>query len=120
MLQENEKTPLRDTGRLGKSIDPMNWSREEQIKAVFEQMERLLQHKNKKYGDSALQPMRCFSQSEENDIYSRLDEKLKRIKNRPKGSDAAPADVIDVMGYCALELIRQGFLRDVDFDRFMD
>jgi len=95
-------------------------TKEDMIKSVFIQMERLLQYKNKKYGNSALEPMRCFSQSEENDIYSRLDEKLARVKNRPRGTDANPGDVIDVMGYCALELIRQGFITKEQFDQFMD
>jgi hypothetical protein len=62
-----------------------------------------LREKNKNYGNSALQPLRCFSRADAvEQIKVRIDDKLSRIA-RGAGIDAMDEDVIrDLVGYLAL------------------
>lgn len=62
-----------------------------------------LREKNKNYGNSALQPLRCFSRADAvEQIKVRIDDKLSRI-SRGAGIDAMDEDVIrDLVGYLAL------------------
>ena len=61
----------------------------------------MLLNKNRKYGDSALNPSRIFSKSSpEEQIRVRIDDKLSRIKNQQDDEDE---DVIkDLIGYLIL------------------
>jgi len=65
--------------------------------------------KNRKYGDSALKPMRLFSSSDpEEQINVRIDDKLSRLKAGQMDEDE---DVIkDLIGYFILKLV----YRDAD------
>ena len=64
----------------------------------------MLIEKNRKYGNSALSPIRVFSKaSPEEQILVRLDDKLNRIRNRQNDEDE---DVImDLAGYLILLMI---------------
>lgn len=61
----------------------------------------LLLDKNRKYGDSAVNPARIFSKaSAKEQILVRIDDKINRIKNRQNDEDE---DVIlDLIGYLIL------------------
>jgi hypothetical protein len=69
---------------------------------VLEQIERMLVEKNRKYGNSALEPLGVFSQlSAKEGLLVRIDDKLKRIKNGSLDKD--DEDVVnDLIGYLVL------------------
>lgn len=74
-----------------------------------ERISDLLIDKNKKYGNSALNPVRVFSSSDtEEQIKVRIDDKLSRIKSSQYNEDE---DVIDdLIGYLVLlKAKRAGF-----------
>ena len=59
---------------------------------------RMLLEKNRKYGDSALRPIRAFSKaSADEQLKVRLDDKLTRLINRAKDDDE-----LDFIGYLIL------------------
>lgn len=72
---------------------------------ITDAMKDLLLYKNKKYGDSAVNPKRIFYKGDAtNSILIRLDDKLSRIM---ANENAKPRinDVADIIGYCTLLLI---------------
>lgn len=73
------------------------------ISMICDDIKQLLIEKNQKYGDSALEPCRIFSQAHTIDqILVRIDDKLSRIK-RGAGLVAKDEDVIqDLIGYLIL------------------
>jgi hypothetical protein len=73
-----------------------------QVSNILIEIKDLLISKNKKYGNSALEPLGVFSKlSAQEGLLVRIDDKLKRIKN---GSlDRDDEDVInDLIGYLVL------------------
>lgn len=66
----------------------------------------MLLEKNRKYGDSALSPVRIFSKSDNlEQIRVRLDDKLSRLRNQQGDEDE---DVItDLIGYLILYKVAQ-------------
>jgi len=75
----------------------------DKIIEITEAMKSLLLEKNKKYGDSALNPKRRFSKLDSTQgILIRLDDKLNRIENNP---ELQVNDVSDMIGYLVLLLI---------------
>lgn len=85
---------------------------QQQITKVTEQLAKFLIEKNKRYGDSALHPINIFSKSGAADgLYKRADDKLSRIQNNPK---LQKNDVVDLMGYCTLICIDNGWLDFTD------
>ena len=71
------------------------------ISDVCEQIKSLLLEKNRKYGNSALQPLRVFSRAgAEEQMLVRMDDKLSRIKNRQDDDDEDP--FMDLAGYLIL------------------
>ena len=87
----------------------------EEIEQTLLGMNRLLQEKNKRYGNSALVPLKIFSkQSAENSICIRLDDKLSRIKN---GDELRKNDVADMIGYLVLLCVAKGW---TSFDELID
>jgi len=76
------------------------------IAVTCDAIKALLLEKNKKYGDSALNPVRIFSQADSQAaIRVRLDDKLSRIRNQPMDEDE---DVIlDLIGYLVLLRVSQ-------------
>lgn len=83
------------------------------IKLICEQVQELLIDKNKKYGDSALNPSRIFSKANSvEQILVRIDDKLNRIQ-QGAGLLAEDEDVImDLIGY--LVLLKIALLRNKD------
>lgn len=73
-----------------------------QVTVVLEEIRDLLIAKNKKYGNSALEPLGVFSQlSAKEGLLIRIDDKLKRIKNGSLEKD--DEDVVnDLIGYLVL------------------
>ena len=72
------------------------------ITRVCDKVKNLLLEKNKKYGDSALEPVRVFSQDHQiAQLKVRIDDKLSRI--RTSGPMASDEDtLLDLMGYLVL------------------
>jgi hypothetical protein len=79
-----------------------------QVTVVLDEIRDLLIAKNKKYGNSALEPLGVFSQlSAKEGLLVRIDDKLKRIKNGTLERD--DEDVInDLIGYLVLLKIHSG------------
>ena len=75
----------------------------ERIAKKCDQIKELLLAKNRAYGDSALNPVRVFSNADPvEQIKVRLDDKLSRL-SRGKDTDAVPEDTLnDLMGYLVL------------------
>lgn len=82
------------------------------LRKVLQELEAGLIEKNDAYGDSALNPVRCFARDldAEAQIRVRLDDKLSRIMRGELkfGSDVAAEDVMrDLLGYLVLYRIAQ-------------
>ena len=72
------------------------------VDKILHELSELLKRKNKAYGNSALEPLRVFSQSSDiEQINVRIDDKLSRIKNQSTDEDAE----WDLMGYLVLKRI---------------
>jgi hypothetical protein len=73
-----------------------------QVEEVLDSIEKMLIEKNRKYGNSALEPLGVFSQlSAKEGLLIRIDDKLKRIKNGSLEKD--DEDVVnDLIGYLVL------------------
>ena len=75
------------------------------IRSKCKELEDLLLSKNKKYGNSALEPMNVFSEAGAvAGIKMRIDDKLKRIKNSGL-VDATEDTLQDLAGYLILLMI---------------
>lgn len=83
------------------------------IATVCDELKELLLEKNRKYGDSALNPVRVFSQASSlEQIKVRLDDKLSRIRNAQNDEDE---DVLtDLIGYVVLYKVALMQQRRVD------
>lgn len=83
------------------------------IATVCDEIKELLLDKNRKYGDSALNPVRIFSKcSSEEAILVRMDDKLSRI--RAMEPDDAEDVYLDLLGYLILHRVSQMQQRRVD------
>ena len=93
---------------------------EENFEEVFEGIKKFLVEKNRRYGNSALEPLGVFTNHiDENDkalsgILVRLDDKLKRIKN---AEDLRKNDVIDTIGYLIILCRHKNW---TSFEEFID
>lgn len=98
-MGENDKTPIPSPGK-------------PDFKKITSSICSLLEYKNQKYGNSALEPLKVFSGKSE--VGTRLDDKLARIKN----SDVLKKnDVADMIGYLTLICAEKGW---DDFEEFKD
>ena len=92
---------------------------QDKITTACEGMARLLIGKNERYGNSALEPIRVFSNVDaEVGLLVRLDDKLSRIKYA--SSNHKPLrrnDIADMTGYLVLYCVKQGW---TDFDDLID
>jgi hypothetical protein len=80
------------------------------------QMMKFLCEKNRRYGNSALEPMGAFYKGNSADsILIRIDDKLQRVKNH--SGPPRENDVVDLIGYLLLYCVSQGWN---DFDKFLD
>lgn len=74
---------------------------EEKIIEVISELKELLLEKNRKYGDSALSPVRIFSKSDHlEQIRVRIDDKLSRIISAQLDEDEEVIN--DLLGYLIL------------------
>jgi len=74
------------------------------ISETCREIENMLLEKNRKYGDSAINPLRLFSQSDPvEQINVRLDDKLSRLRSA-QGDDREDAE-LDLIGYLILKRI---------------
>ena len=83
-----------------------NTTTQEKISKVCDNVKDMLIEKNRKYGDSALNPIRIFAKSDTvEQIKVRIDDKLNRFKNMQKDDTE---DVInDLIGYLILLKVAQ-------------
>jgi len=74
---------------------------EKDVTEVLDNLKAVLLVKNKKYGNSALEPIRVFSKASPTEqILVRLDDKLSRLANQQANEDE---DVtLDLLGYLVL------------------
>ena len=78
-------------------------------------LKRFLLEKNKRYGNSALEPINIFSKlSSEEGIKLRMDDKVKRIKN---SDELRKNDVVDLTGYLILMCVHKKW---TNFDDLLD
>lgn len=85
------------------------------IDTLFDNFKTFLLEKNKRYGDSAINPIQVFSnESAEEQIRARLDDKLRRIKN---SDELRKNDVSDLFGYTALLMISKNW---IEFEDLID
>ena len=80
------------------------------IRQKCDELREMLLEKNRKYGDSALNPVRVFSRaSTREQILVRLDDKLSRLS---RGSGREDEDVVlDILGYLILLQVHDEFGR---------
>lgn len=90
----------------------------EEIKAMCDAVAQMLIDKNRKYGNSALEPLRIFSKADMLEtIRVRMDDKLCRIKNEQSDEDE---DVyMDLMGYLVLYMIARKRQKGKDWFRIV-
>lgn len=70
------------------------------IECICRSISKVLVEKNRRYGDSAVAPVRIFSKAEKcEQLRVRLDDKLSRIAN---GEVLRKNDMADLIGYCVL------------------
>lgn len=96
ILEEDIKPPYQDVMRLTAS--------QQRIAAKCDELKNLLLAKNRKYGDSALNPIRVASRADAvEQIKVRFDDKLSRLKSDQADEDE---DVLqDMAGYLILWML---------------
>lgn len=91
------------------------WTTSEKIFQICDSICSLLQYKNEKYGDSALNPINIFSKQDDlNSLLIRMDDKLSRVKN---STELRKNDCGDLLGYLILICASKDWL---NFDEFKD
>lgn len=92
---------------------------QQKIKDILSGMTDLLLYKNKKYGDSAINPKKIFYKGDStNSILIRLDDKIGRVMSNTEEKPRVN-DVADIIGYCTLLLVSMGITSE-DLKKFMD
>jgi hypothetical protein len=82
------------------------------FEGILTSLNSLLEYKNEKYGNVALEPLNIFAKY--GGIGQRIDDKLSRIKN---SEELRKNDVADMLGYLVLLCKEHGF---ENFDEFKD
>jgi hypothetical protein len=76
-----------------------------EIENTCNEIKQLLLEKNRKYGDSALNPVRIFAKSDATEqLKVRIDDKLNRLKNLQE--DETEDTITDLIGYLILLKIK--------------
>ena len=92
---------------------------QQKIKDILSGMTDLLLYKNKKYGDSAINPKKIFYKGDStNSILIHLDDKIGRVMSNTEGKPRVN-DVADIIGYCTLLRVSMG-ITSKDLKKFMD
>lgn len=113
-----------EEGRKWESDNGIDWTEkisdtQRKLMDVLDGMKSLLLYKNRKYGDSAINPKKVFYKGDTtNSILIRLDDKIGRIMSN---TDDRPRvnDVADIIGYCTLLLVSMNVTGE-DLKKFMD
>jgi hypothetical protein len=86
------------------------------IAQVCDELKELLLEKNRKYGDSALNPVRIFSKASTlEQLKVRMDDKLSRLRNAADDEDEDPTT--DLIGYLILyKVALKQQKRAIDFE----
>ncbi len=86
------------------------------IACVCDEIRNLLLEKNRKYGDSALNPVRIFSKASVlEQLKVRMDDKLSRLRNAQDDEDEDPTT--DLIGYLILyKVALRQLRRAVDYE----
>lgn len=91
----------------------LGWYTESDVKLTSQKicelttsLSEMLQEKNKRYGNSALEPLEGIKYTAEDGIKIRLVDKLKRVIN---SDDFRKNDIADIMGYLILLCINKGW-----------
>ena len=85
------------------------------ITKVYDGMKAISLEKNRRYGNSALEPIGIFcKESSDIQIRSRLDDKLARVKN---STELRKNDVCDIIGYLVLLLVDNEW---IEFEDLID
>lgn len=88
----------------------------QKISTICDSMKALLLEKNRRYGDSAVNPVCIFSRLNASEgIKVRLDDKISRIKNNPES--LRKNDIADIIGYLVLLCVAEGW---TNFDDLID
>tara|TARA_R110002050_G_scaffold37987_2_gene94044 strand:+ start:1136 stop:1396 length:261 start_codon:yes stop_codon:yes gene_type:complete len=82
------------------------------FKETLESINSLLEYKNQKYGNAALEPLKIFQGKCK--VGQRLDDKLARVKNADR---LKKNDIADLIGYLTLVCVENGW---DNFDEFKD
>lgn len=102
-----------------KADDFEDTSTQQKIKDILSGMTDLLLYKNKKYGDSAINPKKIFYKGDStNSILIRLDDKIGRVMSNTEEKPRVN-DVADIIGYCTLLFVSMGITSE-DLKKFMD
>lgn len=97
----------------------VNLGTQQKIKNILDAMEDLLLYKNRKYGDSAINPKKIFYKGDStNSILIRLDDKIGRVMSNTEEKPRVN-DVADIIGYCTLLLISMNVSPE-DIAKFKD
>ena len=95
-------TPLKDN-----IIRGMEYPQKSKNEITCENLTKFLMEKNKRYGNSALEPLKVFSKIEpDNSICVRIDDKLSRIVN---GKELKKNDIVVLAGYLVLLCTQNGW-----------
>ena len=87
-----------------------------EIKKICQSISELLIEKNRKYGNSALEPRRIFSKASPlEQINVRIDDKLSRIMNRQSDEDEDVEK--DLCGYLILKMVYKNIKKKEKQDR---
>lgn len=91
--------------------DPATSAVQQMIVDVMDDLKDMLLEKNRKYGNSALEPIRVFSKSSAKEqILVRIDDKLNRMMNRQDDEDE---DINrDLIGYLVLSIVHDRIARN--------
>jgi hypothetical protein len=89
---------------------------QDDIAQVCDELKELLLEKNRKYGDSALNPVRIFSKASTlEQLKVRMDDKLSRLRNSADDEDEDPTT--DLIGYLILyKVALKQQRRAIDFE----
>jgi len=108
-------------GLLKKIVQKETENTNNAVKKVYESMASLIDEKNKRYGNSVMEPMGVFSSfvkanntESKNGVLIRLDDKLKRIKN---SETLRKNDVSDLIGYLGFLCVEEDW---TNFDDLID
>lgn len=102
---------MEEAGKSVAELNPADTPNGFLIAEVCDEIKNLLLTKNRKYGNSALSPVRIFSKTSDLEQFNvRIDDKLSRIANAQSDEDEDPE--LDLIGYLILKRVKMR--QDVD------